>query len=96
MQPRPQRISYPEPAGLFHQDEEGRLKGVFGVVPVGKHSMTDAQDHRSVPFDQHGKGKLGGLASKGGEALQKLSVAQVPDGSHAVERANGPVYVGSS
>ena len=94
MEPWPKRVAHPQPSGLFHQDEERGLEGVFGVVPVGKHATADSQNHWSVPFHEHGKGQLGALAAFGGEAFEELAIAQIPDGAHAVERADPPIHVG--
>ena len=43
-----------------------------------------------MPFDQDCKGELGGFASVGGEAFQKLAVAQFPDRADRVDCANLP------
>ena len=49
-------------------------------------ASADAQNHRSVPLDQHGERQLGGLAAVGGEALKELAVGQVADDSDVEER----------
>ena len=36
MQPGAERVAHPEPARLLHQDQEGRLERVLGVVRVGQ------------------------------------------------------------
>ena len=43
IKPRPERLSYPDRAGLIDQNKKRRLERVFGVVRVAKHRPADAR-----------------------------------------------------
>jgi hypothetical protein len=64
------------------------LEGILGVVRIEKHASANPQYHWTVPLNEDGKSQLGCLAVAADEAFQKLAVAEVPDRSHAIERAN--------
>ncbi len=87
IEPRTQRITHPETPGLLDQDEKGGLKGILAVARIGQHTTANAQNHRTVPFDQNREGQLGGLAPAGGEPLQKLTIGQLPRRSHVEKGA---------
>jgi hypothetical protein len=53
VQPAGKASRGPDAGGLARQDKEGRLEGVFGVVPVPEHVLADAQDHRPVAGHQY-------------------------------------------
>ncbi len=76
IEPPPDRALDANRAGLAHQDQESRLKGVFGIVRIGQNPPADAQHHRSVTLHERGKGKLGRFVATGQESLQKLSVGE--------------------
>jgi hypothetical protein len=52
VQPADKASGWPDAGGLFGQDEERRLEGIFGIVPVPQHMLANAQDHRPVAGDQ--------------------------------------------
>src|SRR5207253_6776601 len=54
------------------EDEEGRLERILGIVVVADDAAADAEHHRRVPADEHGKGVLVPVRD---EALQELPVA---------------------
>ena len=43
---------------LSRQDEEGSLAGILRIVEIRQRPATDAQHHRTVPFDQDGERSL--------------------------------------
>src|SRR5271166_2368493 len=49
VKPVADHLSLPDRPCLTNEDEEGRLKGILGVVVVAKDTATDTPDHRSVP-----------------------------------------------
>src|SRR5208282_407465 len=59
MEPAHDRPSLADRGGLADQDQEGRLKGILGIVPFAKDRLTDPQDHRTVSLDQGRKRQLG-------------------------------------
>ena len=63
VQPAGQRAGGPDVGGLPRQDQERRLEGVFGVLPVAEDVLADAQDHRPVAGHQ----RLEGRRIAGGE-----------------------------
>ena len=60
--------------GLTDEDQEGRLKGILGVMPIAQQPMADRQDHWPMAVEQDGKGRLFPVAA---EPFQELAVAQV-------------------
>src|SRR5262249_37666676 len=53
------------------EEEERRLESVLRVLLLPQHPPADAQDHRPVPLDEGGEGRLVGA---GREAQQELAV----------------------
>ena len=58
VEPVPDQVPRTDRGGPPGQDEEGGLEGVLGQVRVADHAAADAQDHRPVPADQGGEGRL--------------------------------------
>ena len=56
VQPAARCLPGDDRARLASEDEEGRLEGVLGVVPVPQDAAADTPDHRAVPPDQGRKG----------------------------------------
>ena len=69
---------------LADQEQERGLEGVVGVVRIAQDPLTDAQDHRSMPFDQRGERRLGfrGILP-GQEPSQELAVTPFSDRAQA-------------
>jgi hypothetical protein len=74
------------------QDEEDRLEGVFGVVCVVKNGAADAQDHRTVPDDEHLEGGLRGFIVAAQELVQKLRIGHRAGGSEMEQPVHLPVH----
>jgi hypothetical protein len=68
----------PDRGGAAGQHEEGRLRGVLGLMLVADDLPTEAHDHRPMSLDQ---GREGVLIALGGELLEELPIAQPPDRS---------------
>ena len=65
-----------------HQDQEGHLERIVGVVAIAKNRQTNALHHGAMPADQHRKGCFGVASpSAGQEPFQELAVSQLPDHS---------------
>ena len=91
MEPGADRVADPERPGLAGQDEEDGLEGVLGLVLVAERGAADAPDHRPVPLDQRGEGRLGrALISAAGEPLQERSVGQARNRAAVEDRAEPP------
>jgi hypothetical protein len=58
---------------LAHQHQEGRLKGVLGIVVTTEDPAADSPDHRAVTMHQGGER---GLCSAADVRLQQLPVRQ--------------------
>ncbi len=52
MKPRSKQARIANGAGLLHQDQERRLKRIFGVMRITQNPSAHAQDHRPVTCDQ--------------------------------------------
>ena len=78
----PSEPSDPERAGLAHQDQEGRLEGVFDVPRVFQDAPADRQHHRPVPRHQDREGLLVAPAR---ESLQQHRVRMAHAGAAVVE-----------
>ena len=78
-QPGTERLMDDQAAGLGGQDEEGRLKRIFGIAFVAGNRFADAQDGRSVPLDEHRECKLGGFTVIGQEPREQLTVGQAAE-----------------
>src|SRR5262249_3376485 len=73
VQPAAQGQLAPQGSRLAGQDQEGRLEGVLGLVPVAENALANGEDHGPVPPQQGGEG----VAVPGGqEAVQQLPVGQ--------------------
>ncbi len=85
-QPFADRLAAPDRTRLADQDQERGLEGVVGVVRIAQDHLTDAQDHRPMPFDQRGECRLGlcGVLP-GQEPPQELAIAPFPDHAQLVE-----------
>ena len=59
VEPGTEPIGLPDRSRLAGQDHERSLEGIFGVVAVAEHALTDTEDERAVPHDQGGEGQLG-------------------------------------
>ncbi len=87
-EPAAHRIPVPDGPGLAHQDQEGRLKGIVGVVRVAQFAPADAQHHRAVTVDQRREGGLRGRGIiPGQKSFQELTIGQGAGRAQAVERA---------
>jgi hypothetical protein len=73
VQPVGEEVRVPDDPGLPGQDEEGRLKGVLGVLRRPQDAPANAQHERAVPLDQ---GREGRLVAQGREPMQELSVGR--------------------
>lgn|GEM_PF-6475888 len=73
VEPVRQSIRVLDPSGLARQNEEGRLKRVFGVVGRIQHSTANSAHQGTVPSHQRGEGDLGGLIASRGESLRATS-----------------------
>jgi hypothetical protein len=58
-QPFADRLAAADRTRLADQEQERGLEGVVGVVRIAQDFLTDAKDHRPVPFDQRGERQLG-------------------------------------
>jgi len=79
MQPRPDRTTPPNRPRPACEDQERRLEGILGIVPMAEHRAADAEDHRAVPRQECGEGQFSHLvvfAAPGREPLQELAIAQ--------------------
>jgi hypothetical protein len=91
VQPATEHIALADGPGLANEDKKGRLKGIFGIVPVAQDTATDGQDHGSMALHQGGKGSL---VAAGQEGFQQFSVRQIVAGaSENVQVANQPVQL---
>ena len=73
VQPAGDGLAVGHGGGLPGQHEEGRLKGILGVLGVAQHTAADGQDHRPVP--PH-KGGEGAVVAAGDEPSEQLPVRQ--------------------
>jgi hypothetical protein len=64
-------------AGLLGQNEEGRLKGVLGILQVRQDTAADAQDHASVAAEQPCEGGLIVVIAKAAEEIRVADAASV-------------------
>ena len=71
IQPRRNRYSLPNSAGLAHEQEKRRLKRIFHVVRIVQHSPADAENHRPVPPQEYLEGRL---VSQREPAVEQLRV----------------------
>ena len=91
MEPGADRVADPERAGLAGQDEEDGLEGVLGLVLVAEGGAADPPDHRPVPLDQRGEGRLGrAVIAATGEPLQERTVGQAGGRAAVEDRAEPP------
>ena len=85
-EPAPDRLATTDRAGLAHQDQEGGLEGVVGVVRVAQELPADAQDHGPVSFDQDGEGGLRRIRIVPRQKpVQELAIGQGPGRTQLVE-----------
>ncbi len=61
MEPAHDRALLADRGGFADQDQEGRLKGILGIVPFTKDRLTDAKHHRTMPLDESRERQLGRL-----------------------------------
>src|SRR5262249_2405546 len=80
-----QRTVPPQRRRLAHEDEEGGLEGVLGVLCVAQDAAANAQHHRPVPHEQ---GREGGLVVPRHEALEERRVGQGKGGATVEETAD--------
>ena len=66
-------ISFRDVCRLPGQDEEGRLKRIFGVVVIGENTATDAPHHRPMPLNN---GRKCRLVTTADVVLQQLPIGQ--------------------
>jgi hypothetical protein len=85
VQPVADGVAGGQAVALFHEDEQGGLEGVVGVVRVAEQPPADAEDHRRVAADEGGEGVL---VVPGEERLEEL-----PVGACAAVEQGGPVEV---
>src|SRR5262249_48139380 len=71
------------------QNQEGRLKGILGLVLVAQGRPADPQDHRAVTLYERRERDLGCMTAPGGKPLQKLAIAQPGDCPFVEERIQG-------
>ncbi|MGE3808271.1 MAG: hypothetical protein AB7K24_26725 [Gemmataceae bacterium] len=83
MEPAAHSFLPPDGASLLSQDEERRLKRIFGIWTGAEHARAGRQHHRSVPGQQLGES---GLVTVVGKSSQQLSIR----GRTAVFRAGRP------
>jgi hypothetical protein len=81
-EPARQRVTPPDCAGSSHQNQEGGLKRILGVVEVAQDILADSLHHRTVPFDQGGKGRFIPAAH---EELEQLPIALAGNGTDVKE-----------
>jgi hypothetical protein len=77
-------------SGPARQDQEGRLKGILGVVWVAEDRAADAEHHRTVSLQQSLERQFAGLTVCGHEPLEELLVGDVADHAFMEERAGVP------
>jgi hypothetical protein len=70
VQPIPQEFGPANRAGPPRQDQESRLKRIFGRMLIAEDLPTDAQDQRSVPANEHREGNFRQLVSAGAKSRQ--------------------------
>jgi hypothetical protein len=86
VQPGGQRLAAAKAAGLAHQDQEGRLAGVFGVVLVAEDAPALPQ-HDPTVTAHDGRERLGVLAF--GEGPEQVGVAAVVGVEAGAELTDG-------
>jgi hypothetical protein len=69
-----QRFAATDSSGPARQYQEGRLKGVVGVMDIAQQAAADAEDERAVPLEKRGEG---GFVALLGEAVQQLTIGQI-------------------
>ena len=74
MEPGADRIAAPNRFGLANQDQKGCLKRIVGLVRVANQAAAQAQNHRTVPFDQNAKRFVTKRIMAGLKTLQELAV----------------------
>ena len=74
-------------AGPAGQQQERDLERILGQMRVGQQVAADAQDHRPVPLDQGGEGRLGRLATTG-EVIEQGAIRHRAHRPDAEERAD--------
>ena len=83
-EPGCERLVDPDRASLAHQDQEGGLERVVGVVPMPQQLPADRQDHRPVTMHQLAERRFGhGVASAAihvpTRSCESLNPVSVPD-----------------
>ncbi len=85
-EPAPDRLPMTDRSGLAHEDQEGGLEGVVGVVRVAQELPADAQDHGPMSFNQDREGGLGGRRIvPRQEPLEELAIGQRAGRTQIVE-----------
>jgi hypothetical protein len=82
VQPRTDRLSLDDGAGAASEDEKSGLEGVFDLVSAAEQTPADAEDHRTVPSQECGEGRL---VARVGEAADQRFVGGGVIGQPTVE-----------
>ena len=86
VQPVSQPVGVVNRAGLASQDEEGRLEGVLGMMPVTQELLANTQHHRPVPRHQDRESSLAGRITATDKPLDELAVGKPGDRAAREER----------
>lgn len=90
VEPRPERVTPAQRAGLPGQDEEGGLERVLGVVGVRQRTPADPEHHRPVAGDQ--RGERGGVAPPANRSSSSAS-AGAPAASAVSRRCRSSAWM---
>lgn len=69
VKPTGDRVRPPDGGRFADQHEEGRLKGVLGVVRVAEHPLAHGRHHRPVAVDEGLEGRVVAAGDQGGDEL---------------------------
>src|SRR5262245_59907580 len=73
IEPVGHQFAGPDRSRLANQDEEGRLKGILGVLVMAEDPLAHPPDHRAMALYESCKGSF---IPVGDEMLQQLAIGQ--------------------
>ena len=72
----PSEVSNSKRRGFLDQNQERRLKSIFGRVLIAQDASADALDERTMPLDENSKGRLRRGFVVRHESLEQLCIGQ--------------------
>ncbi len=81
VQPGSERYAHSKGRGFLDENQEGRLKRIFGCVLVAQDAPADALHERTMPLDEDREGQFGRAVLARQELLEQLAIRQTAGGT---------------